>query len=173
MRWARPKSLSGLMLLGLAVIAVPLLVALGDAELQIRALADTGQQLVVDGVTAARASQELFAQISSLERTARLYQVLNDPKLLDLYRSQDSRLSATRAELGRNARTDQVRVRYQGMSWITGGTLRLLGTSQSATLSGRVSVDRLLLADNFDFASLVSSSPEAVVAGGQVGHNLH
>jgi two-component system sensor histidine kinase GlrK len=95
------------MLLGLAVIAVPLLVALGDAELQIRALADTGQQLVVEGVAAARASQELFAQISSLERTARLYQVLNDPKLLELYRSQDSRLSATRVELGRNARSDQ------------------------------------------------------------------
>src|SRR6202451_1509841 len=109
MRWARPKSLSGLMLLGLAVIAVPLIVALGDAELQIRALADTGQQLVVQGVTPARASQDLFAQISSLERTARLYQVLNDPKLLELYRSQDSRLSATRAELGRNARTDQAR----------------------------------------------------------------
>ena len=72
------------MLLGLAVIAVPLIVALGDAELQIRALADTGQQLVVQGVTAARASQDLFAQISSLERTARLYQVLNDPKLLEL-----------------------------------------------------------------------------------------
>ncbi len=98
-----------MMLLGLAVIAVPLLVALGNAELQIRALADTGQQLVVEGVAAARASQELFAQINSLERTARLYQVLNDPKLLDLYRSQDSRLSATRVELGRNARTDQAR----------------------------------------------------------------
>jgi two-component system sensor histidine kinase GlrK len=101
MRWARPKSLSGLMLLGLAVIAVPLIVALGDAELQIRALADTGQQLVVEVVTAARASQDLFSQISSLERTARLYQVLNDPKLLEVYRGQDSRLTATRFELER------------------------------------------------------------------------
>src|SRR5580704_10501314 len=109
MRWARPKSLSGLMLLGLAVIAVPLIVALGDAELQIRTLADTGQQLVVQGVTAARASQDLFAQISSLERTARLYQVLNDPKLLDLYRGQDTRLSATCVELGRQVRTDEAR----------------------------------------------------------------
>src|SRR6202042_1152238 len=109
MRWARPKSLSGLMLLGLAVIAVPLIVALGDAELQIRALADTGQQLVVEGVTAARASQDLFAQISSLERTARLYQVLNDPKLLELYRGQDSRLSATRVELGRQVHTNEAR----------------------------------------------------------------
>src|SRR3984957_17439087 len=107
MRWARPKSLSGLMLLGLAVIAVPLIVALGDAELQIRALADTGQQLVVEGVTAARASQDLFAQISSLERTARLYQVLNDPKLLDLYRGQNSRLSTTRIELDRQVHTTE------------------------------------------------------------------
>ena len=97
------------MLLGLAVIAVPLIVALGDAELQIRALADTGQQLVVEGVTAARASQDLFAQISSLERTARLYQVLNDPKLLELYRGQDSRLSATRVELGRQVHTNEAR----------------------------------------------------------------
>src|SRR5580704_8559079 len=101
MRWARPKSLSGLMLLGLALIAVPLIVALGDAELHIRALADSGQQLVVEGVTAARASQDLFSQISSLERTARLYQVLHDPKLLEVYRGQDSRLSATRFELER------------------------------------------------------------------------
>src|SRR5476651_493489 len=107
MRWARPKSLSGLMLLGLAVIAVPLIVALGDAELQIRALADTGQKLVVEGVTAARASQDLFSQISSLERTARLYQVLNDPKLLEVYRGQDSRLTATRVELERQVRTNE------------------------------------------------------------------
>jgi two-component system sensor histidine kinase GlrK len=52
-------------------------------------------------VTAARASQDLFSQISSLERTARLYQVLNDPKLLEVYRGQDSRLTATRFELER------------------------------------------------------------------------
>lgn len=87
------------MLLGLALIAVPLLVAILTAALQIRALADTGQKIVVEGVTAARASQELFSQISSLERTARLYDVLNDGKLLDLYRRQDARLTATRLQL--------------------------------------------------------------------------
>jgi two-component system sensor histidine kinase GlrK len=87
------------MLLGLALIAVPLLVAVLTAALQIRALADTGQKIVVEGVTAARASQELFSQISSLERTARLYDVLNDSKLLDLYRRQDARLTATRVQL--------------------------------------------------------------------------
>jgi two-component system sensor histidine kinase GlrK len=89
------------MLLGLALIAVPLLVAVLTAALQIRALADTGQKIVVEGVTAARASQELFSQISSLERTARLYEVLNDSNLLELYRRQDARLTATRVQLER------------------------------------------------------------------------
>ncbi|HEV3179422.1 MAG TPA: HAMP domain-containing sensor histidine kinase [Steroidobacteraceae bacterium] len=101
MQWARPKSLSGLMLLGLALIAVPLLVAILTAVLQIRDLAETGQKIVLQGVTGARASQALFGQIASLERTARLHEVLNDPKLLDLYRTQDERLSGTREQLQR------------------------------------------------------------------------
>src|SRR5439155_18513309 len=82
MRWWRPKSLSGLMLVGLALIAVPLLIAILTAVLQIRDLADRGQKIVIQGVARARASQQLFSQMASLERTARLYQVLADPPLL-------------------------------------------------------------------------------------------
>ncbi|TLY91921.1 MAG: sensor histidine kinase [Gammaproteobacteria bacterium] len=106
MRWARPKSLSGLMLVGLALIAVPLLIAILTAVLQIRDLADTGTKIVVQGVAGARASQALFGQIASLERTARLYDVLGDPKLLELYRTQDERLSATREQLHSQATSD-------------------------------------------------------------------
>jgi two-component system, NtrC family, sensor histidine kinase GlrK len=91
------------MLLGLVLIAVPLLVAVSTAWLQIRALADTGQKIVVEGVTGARASQELFSQISSLERTARLYDVLNDSNLLEQYRKQDALLTATRIQLERQS----------------------------------------------------------------------
>jgi two-component system, NtrC family, sensor histidine kinase GlrK len=87
------------MLVGLAFMAGPLLVAILSAVLQMRDLADTGQKIVIQGVTGARASQALFGQIASLERTARLYEVLNDPKLLDLYATQDEHLSATRAQL--------------------------------------------------------------------------
>jgi two-component system, NtrC family, sensor histidine kinase GlrK len=93
------------MLAGLALIAVPLLVAILTAVLQIRTLADTGHKIIVEGVTDARASQALFAQIASLERTARLYDVLSDPKLLDAYRTQDERLTGTREELGHHATT--------------------------------------------------------------------
>jgi two-component system, NtrC family, sensor histidine kinase GlrK len=94
------------MLTGLALIAIPLLVAILTAVLQIRDLATTGQKIIVEGVTTARASQALFAQIASLERTARLYHVLNDPKLLDVYRSQDSGLTATQQQLGLHAAGD-------------------------------------------------------------------
>src|ERR1700761_7456509 len=115
MNWARPKSLSGLMLLGLALIAGPLLVAVFTAALQIRALADTGQKIVVEGVTAVRASQELFSQISSLERTALLYDVLNDSNLLDLYRKEDGLLAATRTQLESHEQAPSTRKTLQEM----------------------------------------------------------
>ena len=59
------------MLLGLVLISVPLLVAILNAGLQMRALSETSERLVVEVVGAARASQNLFAQIGGLERTAR------------------------------------------------------------------------------------------------------
>jgi two-component system, NtrC family, sensor histidine kinase GlrK len=91
------------MLVGLALIAVPLLVAILTAVLQIRDLAETGEKIAIQGVSGARASQALFGQIASLERTAQVYGVLNDPKMLDLYRTQDETLSATREQLHRLA----------------------------------------------------------------------
>src|SRR5580704_11661653 len=121
MRWARPKSLSGLMLVGLGLMAVPLLAAILTALLQMRVLADTGQRIIVEGVTAARASQALFAQIASLERTARLFNVLNDRKLLELYRSEDERLTLTRDQLSRHATAE------------TRATLAALGELQAGT----------------------------------------
>jgi translocation and assembly module TamB len=63
------------------------------------------------------------------------------------------------------ARSSSVRIRYPvGMSWLAGGTLRLTGDSRAATLSGRVTVERLLMAEGFDFGSLVASSVEPVSA---------
>jgi two-component system, NtrC family, sensor histidine kinase GlrK len=99
MRWARPKSLSGLMLVGLAFIAGPLLGAVIDAAIQIRQLAASSQELVQEGVLSARLSQKMTADIATLQRTVRLYQVLGDAKLLEAYRTNDQQLAATRAQL--------------------------------------------------------------------------
>jgi two-component system, NtrC family, sensor histidine kinase GlrK len=91
------------MLVGLVLIAVPLLTGILLAVLQIRDVTETGHKIVIQGVTGARASQALFGQIYSLERTARLYEVLHDPKLLDGYRTQDETLTLTREQLHRLA----------------------------------------------------------------------
>ena len=94
MRWLLPKSLNGFLLVGLIVLAVPLLVAMLNATVQMRRLADTSQRLVADGVQTTRLSQDLYAQIALLERSARLYQVLADDSVLTAYRDHDTRLSA-------------------------------------------------------------------------------
>jgi len=63
------------------------------------------------------------------------------------------------------ANSDQVRVRYPvGMSWLAGGSLRLVGDSNAAVLSGHVVVDRLLMSEGFDLASLVGASSEPIGA---------
>jgi two-component system, NtrC family, sensor histidine kinase GlrK len=137
MQWARPKSLSGLMLLGLGLMAGPLLAAILTAVLQMRVLADTGHRIIVEGVTAARASQALIAQIASLERTARLFNVLNDPKLLEVYRTEDERLSLTRDQLRRHAPEDTRRTLDQ-LGALQAGTRFLVLSTPASTSAATV-----------------------------------
>ena len=89
------------MLLGLALIAGPLLVAVVDAAIQIRSLTRTSQELVEEGVNAARLSQSMLADINSLWRYARIYQAVGDTRWLDSYRETDQKLANTRTELAR------------------------------------------------------------------------
>jgi len=89
------------MLLGLALIAIPLLVAIVNASIQIRRLAASSQEIVLEGVQGARLTQSMFSDVAVLERTMRLYQVLGDEKLLDTYAQADLRLEASREQLAR------------------------------------------------------------------------
>jgi two-component system sensor histidine kinase GlrK len=93
------------MLLGVAVIAVPLLVAISNAALQIQQLADASRAIATTGIGSARASEDLMSEILLLERATRLYQVLADPKLLEAYREHDAQLTDSRTQLGRQLRS--------------------------------------------------------------------
>jgi two-component system sensor histidine kinase GlrK len=108
------------MLLGLLLIAVPLLVAVVDAGLQIRALADAGQTLVKEGMSAARMSQSLSDQIGTLERTARQYAVLGEPKLLLLYRERDEQLASTGVQLQQQLRRPSARDALEALGELQG-----------------------------------------------------
>ena len=109
MRFLWPKSLSGLMLLGVAVIAVPLLVAISNAALQIQQLAYSSRTVASDGIGSARASEDLMSEVLLLERATSLYQVLGDRKLLDVYREHDAQLTASRERLAHQLRSPEGR----------------------------------------------------------------
>jgi len=60
-------------------------------------------------------------------------------------------------------RTDRVRIRYpEGMSWLVGGNLRFAGTTQSAVLSGRVTVERVTLNGGLEVAASLVSSKQGI-----------
>jgi two-component system sensor histidine kinase GlrK len=109
MRLARPRSLSGLLLIGFSLVAVPLFVAVVNAAVQIRSLADDSKILVRQGVDITRHNQLLFEEIAALERTARLYQVLGRPDLLDVFRDNHQRFLGTIADLKALPQTDTTR----------------------------------------------------------------
>jgi two-component system, NtrC family, sensor histidine kinase GlrK len=95
------------MLLGVAVIAVPLLFAISNAGLQIQELADSSRTVASDGIGSARASEDLMSEILLLERATRLYQVLADRKFLDVYREHDALLTASRVQLAHQLRSPE------------------------------------------------------------------
>jgi two-component system, NtrC family, sensor histidine kinase GlrK len=99
MRLPRPKSLSGLMLIGFTIVAAPLLFAIVNAAVQMNRLSIRGQQLVVHGMQGTRSNQRMFEEIGSLERTARLYQIIGSANLMEDYARNHARLVNTIHEL--------------------------------------------------------------------------
>ncbi|HTB67171.1 MAG TPA: HAMP domain-containing sensor histidine kinase [Steroidobacteraceae bacterium] len=95
------------MLLGVAVIAVPLLVAIFNAALQIQQLADSSRTIASEGIGAARASEDLMSEVLLLERATLQQQVLADPKLLEVYREDHAQLTASRTQLAHQLRTTE------------------------------------------------------------------
>ncbi len=79
----RPRSLTGLILLGFVIVALPALLGTISAAIEMRNLSTASERLVVNGVAATQYTQALVRQVSSLERTVRLYQIIPRPALLD------------------------------------------------------------------------------------------
>src|SRR5579862_6114571 len=99
MRFPRPRSLSGLMLIGFTIVAAPLLFAIVNAAVQMNRLSNHSEQLVVRGMQGSGNNQRMFVEIAALERTARLYQILPNNDLLEAYARNQQRLETTLNEL--------------------------------------------------------------------------
>lgn len=83
----RPRSLTDLMFIGFALVAIPLLFAVINSATKVRKLADESQALVRTGVQSTHYSQQLFQYINSMKRNALLLQVDNETIYLSNYES--------------------------------------------------------------------------------------
>ena len=84
MRFPRPRSLNGLILVGFGLVALPLLLAVVWALVNLDRVAEQSEQLVSTGVEAAENNRRVNEQLNSLERVARQYQILKNPDSLQL-----------------------------------------------------------------------------------------
>ncbi|HEY5642940.1 MAG TPA: HAMP domain-containing sensor histidine kinase [Woeseiaceae bacterium] len=84
MKFPRPRSLNGLILVGFGLVALPLLVAVIWGLMNLDRVAKQSEQLVSTGVTAADNNRRLEEQLGSLERVARQYLVLRNPDSLQI-----------------------------------------------------------------------------------------
>ncbi len=82
-------------MIGLTIVAAPLLVAIVNAAVQMNRLSNSSKQLVMHGVEGSRNNQRLTEEIGALERSARLYQIIGSADLLDVYARNEQRLVAT------------------------------------------------------------------------------
>ena len=116
MRFPRPRSLSGLIVLSFLLVSLPLLAGVVSAALQMTRLSESSERLVIYGVRGTEFSQALVRQVAAMERSARLYQILGKPELLQVFNENRDRMRSVLEELealpgedARNEITDSIR----------------------------------------------------------------
>ena len=86
MKIRRPQSLNGLLLAGFGIVALPLLLAVIWALVNLDRVAEQSERLVFTGVSTAESNRRLQERLKTLERVALQYEVLRNPESLQLMR---------------------------------------------------------------------------------------
>ena len=84
MKFRRPQSLNGLVLVGFGFVALPLLLAVIWALVNLDRVAAQSERLVFTGASTAENNRRIEEQLNTLERVALQYQVLRNPDSLQL-----------------------------------------------------------------------------------------
>ena len=118
---ARLRSLNFMLLAGFALVALPLIFAIGLTTSYVRGLSDRSTAVVLRGIRLTRDAQSLNEQLTAMERNARQYHVVGDPDLLKLYQSRRQRLLKILDELdhasqGKPAGSRALRARIAALS---------------------------------------------------------
>jgi two-component system, NtrC family, sensor histidine kinase GlrK len=104
MKIRRPRTLLGLVLLGLAFVTLPLLIAIGNAVIKLGQLATESEAVLGDSATATLQNEKLVSLLTSMERNARQYLQLQDVvasarELLTIYDSDQASFEQSLAAL--------------------------------------------------------------------------
>ncbi len=104
MKIRRPRTLLGLVLLALAFVTLPLLIAIGNAVIKLGQLATESEAVLGDSATATLQNEKLVSLLTSMERNARQYLQLQDvvasaPELLTIYDSDQASFEESLAAL--------------------------------------------------------------------------
>jgi two-component system sensor histidine kinase GlrK len=116
MKLARPGSLSSLVLLALAIIALPLVAGLVTAGVQLRQLGASGERIIAEGVAATRLTQDLYAQTNFMWRRLRILLVIDSPELNEAHAQEDARLAQTETSLSAYLREEPARAALRDFS---------------------------------------------------------
>lgn len=141
MRLPRPQSLNGLILVGFGLVALPLLIAIVWALVNLGRLAEQSEDLVKTGVNAAENNRQLTQQVASLQRAAGQYVVLRTPEAQALLRqdlaSFDAMLDAVAA---------------------------LAAATESSALVASIRADARNIVDTLDADSIEDADAQAAIA---------
>jgi two-component system, NtrC family, sensor histidine kinase GlrK len=98
MRFYYPRSFFKLLVVGFALIALPLMIAIINNAISIDQLGNQSQKAVYQAVQATQSSRKLAELIPAMERAAHQMLILGDRSLLDTYRVHRKQLLATATE---------------------------------------------------------------------------
>ncbi len=144
MKRLRPGSLSTLVLVALAIIALPLVAGLVTAGVQLRQLGSAAERIVAEGVAATRLSQELFARTNSMHRRMRTLLTLGDPDLPEHHATEDALLVDVERSLLAYLRDDAARTALRDFSGLRSAVGVRIRSGDAAISDVDADFDRML-----------------------------
>jgi two-component system sensor histidine kinase GlrK len=142
MQFRRPRSLNGLILVGFGLVALPLLVAVIWALVNLDRLAEQSEELIFTGVAAAENNRRLTEQLGSLERVARQHQVLLNADSLQLMHQDLETLQAALDEMRPLTELAGATPLLQSIGVATRRLVGTLSSSESTAAEIQETIDR-------------------------------
>ncbi|HVY64800.1 MAG TPA: HAMP domain-containing sensor histidine kinase [Gammaproteobacteria bacterium] len=130
MKIRRPRTLLGMVLVGLAVVTVPLLIAVGNALVKLGQLAAESETVLSDSATATLENQRVANLLSNMERNARQYVALQNvasaSDLLTLYDGDQADFEARVTALRTLPKSPEIVAALERMATVSKDVHRML-----------------------------------------------